>query len=101
MEQGQRTYPATLSVDYPDRQLNRLTTFFRLITVIPIAIILALVVFIVLSPLILVAVVILWPSGWGRKAISTLKAAVEVFWSMRGLEVDVHSGRQCVSVSVV
>ncbi len=62
---------------------------------------LALVVFIVLSPLILVAVVILWPSGWGRKAISTLKAAVEVFWSMRGLEVDVHSGRQCVSVSVV
>ncbi len=42
MEQGQRTYPATLSVDYPDRQLNRLTTFFRLITVIPIAIILGL-----------------------------------------------------------
>lgn len=43
MEQGKRPYPATLSVDYPDRQLNRLTTFFRLITVIPIAVILALV----------------------------------------------------------
>ncbi len=35
-------YPATLSVDYPDRSLNRLTTFFRLFTVIPIAIVLGL-----------------------------------------------------------
>ena len=32
-------YPVTFSVDYPDRQLNRLTTFFRIFTVIPIAII--------------------------------------------------------------
>ncbi|MEZ4500254.1 MAG: hypothetical protein R2839_09285 [Thermomicrobiales bacterium] len=31
-------YPVRFSVDYPDRPLNRLTTFFRLITVIPIAI---------------------------------------------------------------
>ena len=36
-------FPATLEVDYPDRELNRLTTFFRPFTVIPIAIILALV----------------------------------------------------------
>jgi hypothetical protein len=34
-------YPLTFSVDYPDRQLNRLTTFFRIFTVIPIAIVLA------------------------------------------------------------
>ena len=34
-------YPLTFSVDYPDRPLNRLTTFFRLFTVIPIAIVLA------------------------------------------------------------
>ena len=34
-------YPATLDVDYPDRPLNRLTTFFRAFTIIPIAIILA------------------------------------------------------------
>jgi hypothetical protein len=33
-------YPVTLSVDYPDRQLNRLTTFFRLFTAIPILILL-------------------------------------------------------------
>jgi hypothetical protein len=34
-------YPLTLSVDYPDRDLNRLTTFFRAFMVIPIAIVLA------------------------------------------------------------
>jgi hypothetical protein len=33
-------YPLTYSVDYPDRDLDRLTTFFRLFTVIPIAIVL-------------------------------------------------------------
>lgn len=32
-------YPMTLSVDYPDRNLNRLTTFFRVFTIIPIAIV--------------------------------------------------------------
>ena len=36
----QNDYPLTFSVDYPDRELNRLTTFFRLFTVIPIAIVL-------------------------------------------------------------
>ncbi len=32
-------YPVQLSVDYPDRDLNRLTTAFRIFTVIPIAIV--------------------------------------------------------------
>jgi len=36
-------FPATLEIDYPDRELDRLTTFFRLFTVIPILLILALV----------------------------------------------------------
>ena len=30
-------YPVTFSVDYPDRDLNRLTTFFRIFMVVPIA----------------------------------------------------------------
>jgi hypothetical protein len=34
-------YPVQLDVDYPDRPLNRLTTFFRAFTIIPIAIVLA------------------------------------------------------------
>lgn len=36
----QDPYPVQFSVDYPDRPLNRLTTFFRIFTVIPIAIVL-------------------------------------------------------------
>jgi hypothetical protein len=36
-------FPARLEIDYPDRELNRLTTFFRPFTVIPIATVLALV----------------------------------------------------------
>ena len=32
-------YPVQYSVDYPDRPLNRLSTFFRLFMVIPIAIV--------------------------------------------------------------
>lgn len=34
-----RDYPVRFDVEYPDRQLNRLTTFFRAFTVIPIAMI--------------------------------------------------------------
>ncbi|HSI79522.1 MAG TPA: DUF4389 domain-containing protein [Solirubrobacterales bacterium] len=34
-------YPVSYRVDYPERDLNRLTTFFRIFTVIPIAIVLA------------------------------------------------------------
>ena len=34
------TYPASLSVDYPDRSLNRLTTFFRIFLAIPILVVL-------------------------------------------------------------
>jgi Domain of unknown function (DUF4389) len=37
---NQATYPVQFSVDYPDRPLDRLTTFFRLFLIIPIAIVL-------------------------------------------------------------
>ena len=36
-------FPASLEIEYPDRPLDRLTTFFRLFTVIPIGVVLALV----------------------------------------------------------
>ena len=38
-----RPFPVTLSIDYPDRDLNRLSTFFRGILIIPAGVILALV----------------------------------------------------------
>lgn len=43
MTANPNAFPATLKIDYPDRELNRLTTLFRVITVIPIAIILGLI----------------------------------------------------------
>ena len=40
MEQAQnQPYPLTFNVDYPDRPLNRLTTFFRFLWIIPILVI--------------------------------------------------------------
>jgi hypothetical protein len=41
MQQQGTLYPARLRVDYPDRDLNRLTTVFRLFAAIPIAIVLS------------------------------------------------------------
>jgi hypothetical protein len=38
---NEQQYPISFSVDYPDRTLNRLTTFFRIIVIIPIAFVLA------------------------------------------------------------
>ena len=43
MMQGQNSYPVQFSVDYPEKPLDRLSTFFRLIAIIPIFIVLALV----------------------------------------------------------
>jgi hypothetical protein len=42
MVEASPAYPVSLSVDYADRDLNRLTTFFRIFTVIPIAIVIGL-----------------------------------------------------------
>lgn len=39
MSQVQSSYPVKLSIDYPDRPVSRLTSFFRLFTIIPIGII--------------------------------------------------------------
>ena len=41
MAQTDGLYPVQFSVDYPDRELNRLSTAFRIIWVIPIAVVLA------------------------------------------------------------
>ena len=43
MAKTMAAYPLSFSIDYPDRKLDRLTSFFRPITVIPILIILSLI----------------------------------------------------------
>jgi hypothetical protein len=42
MDEGTNAYPVTLEIDYPDRELDRLTTLLRPVTIIPIAIVLGL-----------------------------------------------------------
>jgi hypothetical protein len=43
MDEAPNGFPAQLDIDYPDRELNWLSTFFRAFTVIPIAVVLGLV----------------------------------------------------------
>ena len=43
MTLDQPAYPIQFAIDYPEAPLNRLTTFFRLITMIPIVVVVALV----------------------------------------------------------
>ncbi len=62
---------------------------------------LALVVLIILSPLILIGVLVLWISGWGKRALYILPAAFGVFCSLRGLKVDIQSRHESVYISVV
>jgi hypothetical protein len=62
---------------------------------------LALVVFTILLPLILIAIIVLWPSGWGKKALLTLWIAPQILCSLRGLKVDIKNEAQNVFISVV
>ena len=61
----------------------------------------ALVVFIILSPLILLAVIIFWDSGRGKTALLAPWAAWRVFCATRGLRVDVENRRECIQIAFV
>ena len=54
---------------------------------------------VILSPLILIAAAVLWPSGWGRWLLSVMRAVYDIFCSLRGLKVDVHNRRETVYIS--
>jgi uncharacterized membrane protein YqjE len=62
---------------------------------------LALALFIILSPVILIAILIFWPSGWRKKALHLFGAAFEVLCSMRGIKVDVRGEHRCIYISAV
>ena len=62
---------------------------------------LSLVVLIILSPMILIAILVLWPSGWGKLALMVLKASWDLFCSIHGLQVDVQGYKERIYIYVV
>ena len=62
---------------------------------------LALLILIILSPLMLVAILILWLRGWGKWALPVLRNAFEIFFALHGLRVDIQGRNQCIYISVV
>jgi hypothetical protein len=58
-------------------------------------------VLIILSPLILIALFVIWISGRGNWGLFTLKTAFIAFWSLRGLKVDVQGKNEIVQISVI
>ena len=65
------------------------------------ALLLGVVVLIVLSPLILIAALILWPSGWGKSIFVAIGIAFSLYNGLRGLAVDIRGPQQMVKVSVI
>ena len=67
MTLNQAAYPIHFSVDYPEAPLNRLTTFFRLITMIPIVVVVELVAeggILFLPPLLMILFRQKYPRWW-------------------------------------
>ena len=62
---------------------------------------LALALFIILSPLILIAILVLWPRGWRKRGLHIFGAAFEILCSMRDLKVDVQNENHCIYISAV
>ena len=69
----------SLSIDYPDRKLNRLTSFFRFLTVIPIGIILALIPGILfLPPMLMILFRKKYPKWWFDWSVALTKFSFRV-----------------------
>ena len=62
---------------------------------------LALAAFIILSPLVLIAILVSWPSGWRKRAPLIFAAAFDVLCSMRGIKIDVQSDHRYIYISAV
>jgi len=62
---------------------------------------LALAVFIVAAPLILIAILIFWPSGWRKRALHIFGAVFDIICSLRGIKVDMQSDHDYMYISAV
>lgn len=58
-------------------------------------------VLIILSPLIFIALFVIWLSGRGNWAWFSIKTAFVALWSIKGLKVDVQGKNEILQISVV
>ena len=82
MAQEQTSYPIQLSVDYPDRNLNRLTTFFRIIVILPIFVVLLALTWaaeiVILAPLLMIVFRRKYPRWWFDWNVALVKFQLRV-----------------------
>lgn len=82
MAQEQTQYPIQLSVDYPDRNLNRLTTFFRIIMILPIFVVLLALTWaaeiVILAPLLMIVFRRKYPRWWFDWNVALVKFQLRV-----------------------
>jgi hypothetical protein len=62
---------------------------------------LALVFFIAFLPLILLVILILWPTGWGRWMTMAIKTGYIMLCSIRGLKMDIQRPNETIYITVV
>ncbi len=56
---------------------------------------------IALSPIILLAILLAWPTGWGRWMVNAIKTGYIMLCSLRGMKVDIQNQKETVFISVV
>jgi hypothetical protein len=64
-------------------------------------ILIAFIILLALSPLILICLLLMWPSGWGRWLVQAFKAGVASLWALKGLSVDIQNRDGVVKVTVI
>jgi hypothetical protein len=52
-------------------------------------------------PVILLCLLVMWPSGWGRWLWNSFKAGLASLWALKGLSVDIKNRDGIVRVTVV
>jgi hypothetical protein len=58
-------------------------------------------IFLVLTPLLLLALIVLVCMGWQKLVLMAMKAPLVAFWNLRGFKVDIKGRNEVVFISVV
>jgi len=85
-----------LRIDNRDKKIN---LWLPLFLIFPLIAIIAAAIFIILSPFLLIAAIVLLFFGWGRVLLLFFPVVLVCIFALRGLEVDVKQDREKVFIS--